>query len=137
MALTKVPSGRTISILRNVPDVKGVFGSSRYFRATPIAILVSNHPAFTQVRACRELPLRSASNRLPRTTIFTLTRYASLSSTPSQSMPSSPSNCGGKTHVQTSLNVETRPRSMVRPYCPHCLKIPVRQVGNSLDHLLG
>ena len=66
-------------------------GSSRYFTATPTVVLTSSAVALMQVRAWREVPLKSTSRRSSRLVIATCTRYSSPSSTPSQSLMSQPS----------------------------------------------
>ena len=81
-----------MSMSRHVPDENGVRGSNRYLNATPTVVLASSAVALMQVRACREVPLKSTSARPPRLVILTWTRYSSDSSTPSQSAASSPSH---------------------------------------------
>ena len=76
---------------RVVPDVNGPRGSKRYLKATPTVVFASSAVQLMQVRAWREVPLKSTSARRPRLVIRTWMRYSSVSSSVSQSQRSSPS----------------------------------------------
>ena len=61
-------------------------------KATPTTDFASRNVAFTDVRACRELPEKSTSARSPDFVTRTWTRYSSSSAAPSASMIASPSH---------------------------------------------
>ena len=60
--------------------------------ATPTTDLASRNVAFTEVRACRELPEKSTSARSPDFVTRATIRYSSSSAAPSASMTALPSH---------------------------------------------
>src|SRR5437763_15172344 len=88
---TRLPGGTSRSTSRRAPDVNGVRGSIRYFRAMATAVLASAHEQLIADRLVGEEPLRSNSARPPRLLMRTWTTDWASARRPSLSSHSSPS----------------------------------------------